>query len=98
MLVLSRKPGEQVMIDGDITITVVQVGGGRVKIGIEAPPHVAVMRGELVGAPQDGASDPDTEGWQQHAALAPSACLVEVGPSRGHSTGDFLRRLRRIPR
>jgi len=48
MLVLSRKPSEKVVIDGNITITVVEFNGGRVKIGIEAPPDVAIMRGELV--------------------------------------------------
>ena len=37
MLVLSRKPGEQLRIGDNITITVVEVRGNRVKIGIEAP-------------------------------------------------------------
>jgi carbon storage regulator len=48
MLVLSRKPGEKVVIDGGITITVVDFNGSRVKIGIEAPADVAILRGELV--------------------------------------------------
>jgi carbon storage regulator len=48
MLVLSRKPCEKVAIGGGITITVVAVIGGRVKIGIEAPADVAILRGELV--------------------------------------------------
>lgn len=48
MLVLSRKPGEKVVIGGNITITVVDVNGGRVKIGIEAPAEVAILRGELM--------------------------------------------------
>lgn len=48
MLVLSRKPGEKIHIDTDITITVVEVVGNRVKIGIEAPGHIAILRGELV--------------------------------------------------
>jgi carbon storage regulator len=48
MLVLSRKPGEKVVIDGGITIIVVEFNGGRVKIGIEAPADVAILRGELV--------------------------------------------------
>jgi carbon storage regulator len=55
MLVLSRKPGEKVVIDGNITITVVEFNGGRVKIGIEAPADVAILRGELV-AGCDGTS------------------------------------------
>jgi len=48
MLVLSRKSGEQVVIDGGIVVTVTEVIGGRVKLGIDAPKHVVIMRGELV--------------------------------------------------
>jgi carbon storage regulator len=47
MLVLTRKPGEQIMIGGGIRITVVSVGHGRVKIGVEAPPSVTVDRQEV---------------------------------------------------
>jgi carbon storage regulator len=47
MLVLSRKPGEQLRIGDNITITVVEVRGNRVKIGIEAPRSVGVVRSEL---------------------------------------------------
>jgi carbon storage regulator len=47
MLVLTRKPGEQIIIADSIRITVVSVGPGRVKIGIEAPPTVTVDREEV---------------------------------------------------
>ncbi|MEX2185922.1 MAG: carbon storage regulator [Pirellulales bacterium] len=47
MLVLSRKPGEQIRVGDDITITVVEVRGNRIKIGIEAPRSVGVARSEL---------------------------------------------------
>lgn len=47
MLVLTRRPGESIIIAGDIKITVVSVGPGRVKLGIEAPPHVRVDRQEI---------------------------------------------------
>ena len=47
MLVLTRKPGEQIIIADNIRITVVGVGPGRVKIGIEAPPSVKVDRQEI---------------------------------------------------
>lgn len=47
MLVLSRKPGEQVYVGNDIIITVTEVSGGKVKIGIEAPRRLPVLRGEL---------------------------------------------------
>lgn len=47
MLVLSRKTGEELHIDGDIRIRVLKVSGGRVRIGIEAPAHRNIIRGEL---------------------------------------------------
>jgi carbon storage regulator len=47
MLVLSRKPGEKVVITGGITISVLEVVGCRVKLGIEAPDQVCVLRTEL---------------------------------------------------
>ena len=47
MLVLSRKEGEKLVIGDDIIITVNRVAGHRVSIGIEAPPHVSITRGEL---------------------------------------------------
>lgn len=53
MLVLSRKVGEEIVIDGDIVLTVVEVNGNRVKIGIRAPREKVVVRGELVGQGRD---------------------------------------------
>jgi carbon storage regulator len=47
MLVLSRKIGEKLVIDGNITVEVVKVQGNRITIGIQAPSNVKVLRGEL---------------------------------------------------
>ena len=47
MLVLSRKLGEEIVIDGQIKVTVLKVQGGRVRIGIDAPESVRVLRKEL---------------------------------------------------
>lgn len=47
MLVLTRRPGEQIVIAGNIRLTVVNIGPGRVKIGIEAPDNVRVDRQEI---------------------------------------------------
>ncbi len=47
MLVLTRKPDQQILIEGGITLTLLEVDGNRVRIGIDAPPHVRIMRGEL---------------------------------------------------
>jgi carbon storage regulator len=48
MLVLCRKLNEKIIIDGGITLTVLKVDGNRVKIGIEAPQDVSILRGELL--------------------------------------------------
>ena len=47
MLVLTRRPGEQIVIGNNVRLTVVSVGPGRVKIGIEAPPDVRIDRQEI---------------------------------------------------
>jgi carbon storage regulator len=47
MLVLTRKPGEPIVIDGSIVVTVLNVQGNRVRIGIQAPQSVAILRQEL---------------------------------------------------
>jgi carbon storage regulator len=47
MLVLSRKVGERIRIGDAITVTVVRVTGGGVRIGIEAPAEMPVIREEL---------------------------------------------------
>ncbi|CDQ19212.1 carbon storage regulator, CsrA [Halobacillus karajensis] len=47
MLVLNRKEGETVRVGDDITITVVGVEGGQVKLGIEAPKNVGIHRQEV---------------------------------------------------
>ena len=47
MLVLSRKVGERIWIGEDISITVVRITGGGVRLGIEAPSEMPVVREEL---------------------------------------------------
>ena len=47
MLVLSRKVDETIVIDGVITIQVIKVNGKNVRLGITAPSHIKVLRGEL---------------------------------------------------
>jgi carbon storage regulator len=48
MLVLRRKVGESIILDGVISISVLAVEGERVKIGINAPPDVTIVREELL--------------------------------------------------
>ncbi|MGO9113864.1 MAG: carbon storage regulator CsrA [Thermoguttaceae bacterium] len=48
MLVLARKSNESIVIDGGIKITVVEIRGNQIRLGIEAPKEVGIMREELV--------------------------------------------------
>jgi carbon storage regulator len=48
MLVLSRKIHERLLLDGDIRISVLRIRGNQVRLGIEAPDRVKVVRAELV--------------------------------------------------
>lgn len=48
MLVLSRRPGESVVIGDDVTVTVLEVRGDVIRLGIAAPRSVAVHRAELL--------------------------------------------------
>ena len=48
MLVLSRKPLQSIMIGTDIKITIVKVERNQVRIGIEAPRNVTILRDELI--------------------------------------------------
>jgi carbon storage regulator len=53
MLVLTRQPGESIIIGDDITLVVVSVRGRDVRLGIDAPESVSVLRQELKDAPEE---------------------------------------------
>jgi carbon storage regulator CsrA len=58
MLVLSRKPGEKVVLSNGITLTVVEVRGKRVRLAFDSPDEVHILRAELSGW-QDGPAGGD---------------------------------------
>jgi carbon storage regulator len=47
MLVLARKKGESIVINGDITVTILDIQGDRIRLGIVAPKDVPVHRQEV---------------------------------------------------
>lgn len=47
MLVLSRKVGERILIGENIAVTVVRVGPGMVRLGVEAPEQMPIVREEI---------------------------------------------------
>jgi carbon storage regulator len=78
MLVLSRKTGEKVHIGNDITITLVEIDGNRVRLGIDAPGDVKILRAELADwlRPEEPAAKPkhttrprwERQSWEPEAA------------------------------
>ena len=60
MLILTRRPGESLMIGDEVTVTVLEVKGNQVRIGIKAPKHVPVHREEIFNRIKD--ADEQTSG------------------------------------
>lgn len=52
MLILSRKTDQQIKIGDDITISIIEIHDGQVKIGVEAPRNIKVFRQEVFNAIQ----------------------------------------------
>jgi carbon storage regulator len=62
MLVLSRKVGERILIGDNIAVTVVRIGQGGVRLGIEAPGDLEVIREELQREGQTRPQSSDSSG------------------------------------
>jgi carbon storage regulator len=67
MLVLARKLGEKLVLGDNIVITVLQVRGNQVRLGVQAPAGVRILRGELA-LPAEAADGNPAQ------AVAPAAC------------------------
>lgn len=59
MLVLSRKENQRIRLGDDITITIVRVAGDQVRLGIDAPRTVPIVREELSQRDRDGRANAD---------------------------------------
>ena len=57
MLVLTRKTDEEIVIDGDVRISIVEIRGNRVKLGVTAPKSVSIQRQEIT-LPEHGLKVP----------------------------------------
>ena len=71
MLVLTRKQQEKIQIGNGITITVLKLKGKSVRLGIEAPTEVPVLRGELLFDAERQISQDDDAGGEESVADAP---------------------------
>jgi carbon storage regulator len=60
MLVLTRRIGEEIVIAGNIRVTVVAINGQRIRVGITAPPSIPVARLELLPGCSAGTAVPAT--------------------------------------
>ena len=81
MLVLTRKLSESILIGEGVRVTIVRLEGGQVRLGIEAPRSVAVLRAELKARPDASPEAPErlpTKG--------------EVRPTRDAPRGIGIRR------
>lgn len=61
MLVLSRRLNEKIVINGNITITVVEIDRGKIRLGIDAPKDVLIFREELLPGIKNGDAQGDTK-------------------------------------
>ncbi len=86
MLVLTRKLMERLFIGDDICVPVVRLEGGQVRLGIDAPRDVAVVRAELVPErqPTRYRSDP-------HTAMGPNRPSLRHSPHEPRGTGNRRR-------
>ncbi|GIW88512.1 MAG: hypothetical protein KatS3mg108_2836 [Isosphaeraceae bacterium] len=76
MLVLSRKTDQSLLINGSIRVTVLAIRGNQVRLGIEAPPDVRIVRDELVGIPSTQVA------WKQTGSqnrLFSASCNLDHG-------------------
>jgi len=82
MLVIRRHPGETILIGGEIEIEVIECGRNRVKLGVRAPQHIPVMRGEVKATREQNLA----------AARSIAGDLPESlgGPSRGGAVVPLL--------
>jgi carbon storage regulator len=92
MLVLTRKLMEKLYIGDDVCVTVVRLEGGQVRLGIEAPREIAVVRAELLdgrkavpfptSAPGQ-ASTPTIDSGTSHPLPTPMSLKTRPGEARG---------------
>ena len=85
MLILSREPGEAIIIDGGIRIVVVACDRRGVRLGIEAPASVTILRSEIVDAIADENRRANaTSSASEWLAALPVAPLVD--PDNGNQS------------
>lgn len=83
MLVLTRRTGDSIVIDGRIVVTVLDVRGDVVRVGVDAPRDIQVHRAEIYRALQE-ANQAAAAGTGEDAAAALQALVARRGRRAGH--------------
>jgi carbon storage regulator len=89
MLVLSRRVGESLVIGDDITLTVIEVRGDTVRLGVDAPRHVRVHRAEVIAAVR--AENVAAARADDDVAATLQALARAAGPARGAEAAGATR-------
>jgi carbon storage regulator len=66
MLILTRRPGESIQVGEDIEISVLEIRGNQIRIGISAPADVLVLRSELITTSPTASAEPEQPNSPQH--------------------------------
>ncbi|MGI9455554.1 MAG: carbon storage regulator [Aeoliella sp.] len=86
MLVLTRKPQEKIRIGDEIVVTVLRTKGNAVRLGIEAPHDVRVLRGEIAFESRE--SDEQEDGCALHARV-PRSQVAAIVPQIASGSGPL---------
>ena len=73
MLILTRKTSQGIVLSGNVIVRILAVDGERVKLGIDAPRSVQVLREELITNPRPAPNDTDGADVGGAASTTPSA-------------------------
>ena len=95
MLVLSRQRDETIMIGDDVELTIVDIRGDKVRVGIKAPVHVAVHRKEVYDAikreNEQAAGLTDEALGHVHGTVRPVEIIGSATKPRTRASGDSTR-------
>ena len=94
MLILGRRVGDSILIEGGIRIVVVSCDRGSVRIGIEAPPELKILRGEIAHQVatenQRATANPASSAWLATLGVAPAALDAAVDEIVGAEVGAVV--------
>ena len=98
MLVLTRKRSESIKIGNDIVIKIIQIGQGVVKLGIEAPANVRILRTELTAFPamdivEQTSLKPELQTVRASSLSASNEATHQAGPYSKLSLSDEVAHL-----